>query len=323
MRQIEIGDINRAILQSLTLPTGDQEHLREQPAHRLVGPGLCLSLDPAAENCLISQLMGSLSYRGREPISRVINRNKRDGRIDLLELWAEMGRRYLVRRHTVFVNAEMFEQWRRDLHDLDEDLPGIALLALDDAGRKVDPDADCAYDLFQNWHTFATGDDKQLAQELAKGIACLHLHLGGSYPAPYFWVGLMNRRFSVDAILEQSSAERAFRYPQQLRPEIIRDHVQGAVALRFALFKFADALLENTIGERSPSLAQRISRLLEGERQETPAESPPGPRTPHHFAEGARSPSRFIRFQSVTRLIPSARAASARFPPACPSANAS
>jgi hypothetical protein len=258
MRQIEIGDINRTLLHAIELPKGKEKH----PSHTCVERGLNLVIDDDAQNFVIRELMGHLSYRSRQPLVRVLDRIKQRGgdRIPMFDLWADLGAQHLERRHTLFVKAGSFEQWRRDFHDLDEDLPGVALLARDDAA--LAPDVARAFGHFRHWHTFVTGDDRQLAQELAKGVACQHVHLAGSYPAPYFWVGLMNRRFKVDTLFNEMGSGRPYRYPYPEDPEALRGHIRRAIVLRRALFGLADALLAGALDGKRGKLIDALKAAI-------------------------------------------------------------
>lgn len=263
MRQIEAGDIHRTLLHTLSLP----KEAEARPSHECIHSDLRLELPWQAENALISHLMGHLSYRNRQLIVRVVQRITRtgDGKFDLFRMWHDMATRHLEQRHTLFVKAESFEQWRRDMHDLDEDLPGITLLAAQNVN--VRPTNNAVFEMFRHWHTFATGDDQQLASELAKGLACQHIHIGGAYPAPFFWIGLMNLRFRPDKLFPDDQPddknERALRYPYNAKPQELRDHVQRAILLRWQLWKIASAHLEEKASdeERGDALVQ-LKRIL-------------------------------------------------------------
>jgi hypothetical protein len=254
VRQIEIGDINRLLLHLIDVPRGTDR----QPSHTLVDAGLYIGLTTEFENLLISELMGHLSYRSRQPILRVIERIKRkgQGKVDVLGLWQEFGQQLLERRHTLFIKPNTFEQWRRSFHALDEDAPGLVILAAEHAEAPLDLPS--AIDQFRLWHTFVTGDDQQLAQELSKGICCQHIHLAASYPAPYFWVALMNMRFSPDDFFSSSAGHphRIFRYPYLNESARIKRAINHAIIIRYIMFK--------TMAKRHPSIDDATKALLNG-----------------------------------------------------------
>lgn len=135
------------------------------------------------------------------------------------------------------------------MHAADEDLPALAWLCngyLQQFGEQM-PRHDT---LLDRWPTFIQGNDPQLYRELAKGYGCLHLHLSGSYPAPYYWVGLMNKRFNEDELASRadSSLLRGYRTIEDIA--LIVRLIKLAQVARYKLFEFVkhrtnDALLMN------------------------------------------------------------------------------
>ncbi|WP_404362523.1 hypothetical protein ACIHQR_21695 [Corallococcus coralloides] len=274
MRQIEVGDIHRALLQSLVMADGEgQRH----SSHLDMREGMRLCVTAPAQDLVLQELLGRLSYRNRELIGRLFGRlqeflpEEKDPVVDMLGLWESLGKELLERRHTFFVRAERFEQWRRYFQGLDEDLPALAMLANEDRGKDIS--AERALLHVYPWHTFATGDDRQLVQELRKGVACQHLHLSGSYPAPYFWVGLMNRRFPIEGILENmNEPERRHRYFSIVPPHILRQQVQLAAAIRYILFDYLRKSLHPT-SDADPREATGKLLLSLLEKRQAPVKS--------------------------------------------------
>lgn len=209
MRLIEVEDVNEVLLTRLFIGArigAEDNGLNNQ---QYLGDGLHLQLTDDIENEVVRELLGFRTYRTREQIVRVLERlmgwvSDKDRRwIDLVGLWSTIAKRHLVDRHPFLIRSAHYESWRRHMHGLDEDTPGLCLLVHSHA-QEITSRSKLS-DRIYNWPTYLRGDQGPLYQELSKGFACLHLHLAASYPAPYFWVGLMNNRFNIADALPDST----------------------------------------------------------------------------------------------------------------------
>lgn len=261
MRQIEAGDIHRAILHTASIDA----HGASRLTHEYVDARLRLDFLAGEDDYrqykhrVLSDLLGHLSYRRLELIDRVFDRVQRTHSagcaaaagvrcLDMVHLWASFAATMLDWRHVPMVRAEAYEQWRRSFHDLDEDVPKLAWLVLNESDRPYDS-SDELYKILKDWPTFIAGDDLQLAQELRRGLACQHVHLTGAYPAPFFWVALMNRRFDPKSITVDRG-DRRYALPIDA-PERMRDNILRAAALRFLLWRWLE--------DPTPEVAQQIA----------------------------------------------------------------
>ncbi len=236
-RVIEIEDINRVILTQL------DRHLRTTPENLEAVPvqrDLRLKVGREVENLVVRSFLGPLSFLSRERIVRLLDRlcvqtSGLPGVLDLRNLWCSMAKGSLRKDESFYIRPNRFEQWRRHMHALDEDLPCLVLLDESSGSSIRDPS-----DLFRSleyWPTFLRGHDPALARELEKGLACLHLHLSGAYPAPYFWIGLMNDRFESTDLTDLESM-----------PEYLRGYRTEADIKRIAeIIDFCPNLLPFTV----------------------------------------------------------------------------
>lgn len=219
MRQISIEDLHRLILMQAADP--DSLDPWKSNIHHIHGR-LKLKISDDVENRIVSSLLGSLTYRNREQIRRLLNRlaewpadgNTRE--LDIPTYWAGIGKKYFDFVDTFYIKPDLFEMWRRQMHSSDEDLPAIALLCTGNSEYTGDR-ALTSLNFLERWPTFIRGNDPQFYRELLKGYGCLHLHLSGAYPAPYFWLGLMNSRFDEDLLKRsEENALRGYRTAEDL-----------------------------------------------------------------------------------------------------------
>jgi hypothetical protein len=269
MRQLDFGDVNRALLTiyKFTAQSGDQ-----CLSHQMIEPPLTLRLDERFRNTIIRSLLGRLNYRNRESIARLLHRmedqypagRNENAAISLLDLWCSFAKEFLTKRETYLAKPHSYETWRQHFQALDQDLVPLADLAREIA--KGVP-----FDIFKlvmhlrNWRTFISGDDRQFQQEIANGIACQHLHLSGAYPAPYYWVGLMNGRFDPDQILQVLQAEtRGGRYDELNDVKEIISRLEFCQEIRHILYCLAQSALsgktedETACGEKLKIILRRI-----------------------------------------------------------------
>lgn len=210
MRQLTTEDLHRLILVQAASESSSSDLDPWKSGKHGVHGRLQFQVDEEVENRIVSAVLGSLTYRTREQIRRLLTRlaqwpisGKRE--LDMMEYWAGIGSKYFDFVETFYVKPPLFETWRRQMHAADEDLPALAWLSTSQSLPLRDR-VQQHLSLFDQWPTFIRGNDPQLYRELAKGYGCLHLHLSGSYPAPFFWIGLMNRRFEEKHLLDQSEA---------------------------------------------------------------------------------------------------------------------
>ena len=234
MRTIEVADIVRILVS--TIP---EQHAPWLGGDEAIQPSLCIRLSEERKNTIVSHFLGTLTYRSRERVLRLIARltnwSQDTSEVDLLACWRRIAEDHLNRREAYYIKPDRFEDWRRQMHALDEDIPAIASLA----DHSSTPEDNTAVEvLFEPWPTFMRGDDPQLYRELEQGIGCLHLHLSGAYPAPYYWVGLMNGRFDETAVLRRPNLPdylRGYRKSEDI--ERVVAAVATARLIRWNLFQ--------------------------------------------------------------------------------------
>jgi adenosine deaminase len=237
MRQIEIEDLYGVLISRLGYGLEGSPISSEH-----IESGLVLRADEPVVNAVVRNLIGTLSFRNREQIVRLIYRltgwvdDERIRRLDLVRYWSDIASHHLEYREVYYIRADRYERWRRYLHSFDEDLPPLCNLVCNHSSEIRSSRE--LYKRLERWPTFLRGDEPQLYRDLQQGIGCLHLHLSGSYPAPYFWVALMNNRFSVPETLKLiavPSWERG--YLDQKWTEQIPSLVQHAQLIRWRLFE--------------------------------------------------------------------------------------
>ena len=261
MRQVDLEDLYPVFLTKLLLDVPGAN-----PGIGYIQQGLTIQVDEALTNVVVRNLIGTLSYRNREQIVRLLHRmtgwwneDENDRRLNLIDYWANIAGLHLEYRDTYYIRANRYERWRRYMHAMDEDLPALCHLLREHHGSIKNPD-DLSHRL-ERWPTFLRGDEPQLYRDLGRGMACLHLHLSGSYPSPYFWVALMNNRFSPDEItksVELASWQRGYRDPEQIKA--IGGMTTRARVTRFKLFTYLKEIgalggPSNAQGAPTPSAA--------------------------------------------------------------------
>jgi adenosine deaminase len=220
LRQITIEDLHRLILAQADDPEALNPWRDKDPS---IKDRMRLLVTDEVENRIVSSIIGSLTFRNREQIRRLLNRLAQwptpgaPRELDLIDYWSKIGAKYFDFVETFYIKPELFETWRRQMHALDEDLPALAWLS-SEAAKPYRSRASHDIDLLNQWPTFIRGNDPQLHRDLARGYGCLHLHLSGAYPAPYFWIGLMNRRFDEKKLLDRAipKALHGYRTPEDL-----------------------------------------------------------------------------------------------------------
>src|SRR6202035_4295910 len=105
----------------------------------------------------------------------------------------------------------------------------------------------------------------QLYRDMEKGYACLHLHLSGAYPAPYFWLGLMNNRFDEKNLQSRSEPNmlRGYRTAEELKR--IAELVGIARRARGKLFKYVKGRTDEDALRRTFSECSFLSSSKEEE----------------------------------------------------------
>lgn len=210
MRQINYGDINRVLLKMMKLYNDQKEEIY---TFKLVDEELGLYLTIQSTDLILNSLYGFLSYRSRKNIKRIIERyssrvcfdqseNISKNYFNQLQIWYHLTSKFLIIQDTIYVNLLEYENWKRYFHALDEDVFIINHIVNEKRlSERESFDFELAKNILYPLKTFITPYDPMLRQQLEAGIAVTHAHLSGCYPAPFYWVAVMNCRINEDHIL--------------------------------------------------------------------------------------------------------------------------
>lgn len=213
MTKLDRADLFEVLMSHLRISA------KRDDLHLVIAPGLWLRFDTdegnRQERNLIDELEASHKGARRMEILRLINRtrqslsppDKEGKKLDIPKLWGLLGQDHLTDdRFSPAIRADQFEQWRRHTRAVDEDL--VPLWRLAELEDGVGSESELMKYL-ADWRTFLPGDQPQLYDELANGVACLHMHLAAAYPAPFLWVALMNERVNMEDIFKDTVASNA------------------------------------------------------------------------------------------------------------------
>lgn len=281
MRQINFGDINRVLLKSIQLYNSKNDFVHSWECID-VRYNFGIELNKDSRNYILSQLYGVLSYRNHKYIDRIFERYSsrknynQKGEIEsntfyLLQIWDKLAERFLIINDSLYIEISRFEEWKKYFHALDEDLIVLNYLVrykfLD-----IKPEINYVCNYISGMKTFITPYEPQVKKRLEKGIAIQHVHLTGSYPAPYYWVAVMNSRINEENILYFNNSKEDIRYKsienQYLSPELIKI----AKVVRLTLFEFVKSAIESDFNISETSRSDLINKYNEIEEMMTKKE---------------------------------------------------
>ncbi len=252
MRKISIGDIIRILLKTFELY---DQHKKIVYSYLLMGCNLKITLTMNSEYKILKQLYGLLSYRNVDSIKRTFERYSIETKFDdkgnaiyntynLLDIWDNLGKKYLIFKDNVYINILNFEEWKRYFHALDEDLIVLNHLVKQRYSCKKPEISNISQFVFK-MKTFITPYEPKLKAILNRGVGIQHLHLSGSYPAPYLWVALMNNRIINMDIFNSSNFDEAIKYNNIENIAVLCKMINMARIIRLCLFEYIIAYIKN------------------------------------------------------------------------------
>lgn len=273
MRQINFGDINRILLKSINLYDNEGE---SRKSWEFVKSNLVIELNKDSRNIILNQLYGVLSYRNHKFIDRIFERyiserqycsdSKTEiSRFNLLEIWYKLAERFLVFKDSIYINMSKFEEWKKYFHALDEDLFVLNYL-IRYKFLENEPKIEYISNYISTMKTFISPYEPLVKKKLEKGIAIQHVHLTGSYPAPYYWVAIMNNRLDDENILYFNNFDQDIRYKSNEQQNSLPKLIKVAKMVRVTLFEYIKDSLENSF---NPSESvKNITKIQYDEIQE-------------------------------------------------------
>ncbi|HYF81738.1 MAG TPA: hypothetical protein VEB00_01745 [Clostridia bacterium] len=269
MRQINYGDINRVLLKSINLYEDDNNKVF---SWEFIEEELRIELNQNSRNYILSQLYGVLSYRNNKYISRIFERYSskknydENGKIksntfNLLEIWERLAERFLLIKDNLYIEISKFEEWKKYFHALDEDLIVLNYLVRQKF-LKIKPEMKHVCNYIAGMKTFITPYEPQVKKILEKGIAIQHVHLTGSYPAPYYWVAVMNNRINNKNILYFNNFNQDIRYNNTENAPLLSNLIEIAKIIRVILFEYAKRVIEDNFEIKKSSSDRLIEDFI-------------------------------------------------------------
>lgn len=273
MRQINYGDINKILLHMLYL---FDNYGKEQHAFKFLDEQFILCLTNHSINAILNKLYGILSYRSRKNIERIIERYSKgrnydelkevkENYFDQLQIWYHLTSKFLIIKDTIYINLQEYENWKKYFHTLDEDIFVINhIINFKHLYEKNQFDLELAKKILYPLKTFITPYDPGLKQYLEMGIGITHAHLSGCYPAPFYWVAVMNCRINEEDISFLDDSLKITRYNTN---KISKNEINIAKRIRFILFKylkkyknyFENEKIENEVNTELSQLLENLS----------------------------------------------------------------
>lgn len=274
MRQINYGDINRVLLKMLKLYNDRDDEIY---TYKLVNNEFVLYLTNKSTDLILNNLYGFLSYRSRKNIKRIIERyssrmcfdqsqNISKNYFNQLQIWYRLTRKFLIIRDTVYVNLLEYENWKRYFHALDEDIFIINHIVNEKRLYAKDKfDFELAKNILYPLKTFITPYDPMLRQQLEAGMAVTHAHLSGCYPAPFYWVAVMNCRISEDDIRFVDNHAESTKYNTGGLP---KTYLKLAKKIRLCFYQYLKNCKDGTVIKITcEQVYNELEQVLEHEQE--------------------------------------------------------
>lgn len=242
--------------------------------------GLYLTIQ--STDLILNSLYGFLSYRSRKNIKRIIERyssrvcfdqseNISKNYFNQLQIWYHLTSKFLIIQDTVYVNLLEYENWKRYFHALDEDVFIINHIVNEKRlSERESFDFELAKNILYPLKTFITPYDPMLRQQLEAGIAVTHAHLSGCYPAPFYWVAVMNCRINEDHILFVDNHAESTKYKTGGLP---KTYLKLAKKIRLCFYQYLKNLKDGTeIKLTCQQVYKELEEVLEGNKEVDPVD---------------------------------------------------